>query len=509
MMFLLDGLHEDMNRILKKPAVEKIESKGRDDDLISAESWRRYLLRNDSELVDMCFGQLKSHVTCTGCGYESVTFDAYSSLSLPIPMKTTVEYDILLYPLPLGTRPLKITLKAPKNCTISEFYTLLSANSTFRKSVENRKHSELGKRKNGNDSSYLLVDSDNLDTEKTENMEVDNHDSDNGVRISSSCSDIETLGNITIETDTDESAVVVNNSPVSKSPSVESYFFHMCTLSTTYENTRVQKTYDDKDIVRDNYSLIVAYEMPHEVPTNNYHYNRYSYTHGVKSTEKSYSYFDLLVGIKKKSQTTSYMNPMYSATHRDHGFNAYGNPIRITYEKGATSREEVNRIIFNAVKLAYDVPDAYSPSRLPYTIHLTTTFANMSKAVVDLNDNKANEPFDISSYDCLICCWNREALPTNGSDSDTSGDDATEQDGVSISAVDIDIPSINILKVKDWLEFGVDSSSARAVVGKKSSAIDIMQCFNKFIEREQMPPEETWYCTSWYGLSSSYCFQKA
>ena len=47
MLYLLDGLHEDMNRVQKKPFVEKIESRGRPDDLISREAWRRFLLRND------------------------------------------------------------------------------------------------------------------------------------------------------------------------------------------------------------------------------------------------------------------------------------------------------------------------------------------------------------------------------------------------------------------------------------------------------------------------------
>ena len=30
-----------------------------------------------SEIVDRCFGLLRSHVTCTNCGYQSVTFDPY------------------------------------------------------------------------------------------------------------------------------------------------------------------------------------------------------------------------------------------------------------------------------------------------------------------------------------------------------------------------------------------------------------------------------------------------
>lgn len=98
--FLLDGLHEDLNRVKKKQSVATIESNGRPDALIASESWRRFLLRNDSEIVDNCFGQYRSHLTCTSCGYESVTFDPYNVLTLPIPVKQkkTISLTVHLYP---------------------------------------------------------------------------------------------------------------------------------------------------------------------------------------------------------------------------------------------------------------------------------------------------------------------------------------------------------------------------------------------------------------------------
>ena len=101
MSFLLDGLHEDLNRCKRKPFVAKIESKQRPDELIASEAWRRYLLRNDSEIVDRAFGLLRSHVTCTNCGTESVTFDAFSSLSLPIPVSTAKPLQLYVHLLPV------------------------------------------------------------------------------------------------------------------------------------------------------------------------------------------------------------------------------------------------------------------------------------------------------------------------------------------------------------------------------------------------------------------------
>jgi ubiquitin C-terminal hydrolase len=37
--FVLDGLHEDLNRVKVKPIVEGSESDGRPDEIVSKESW--------------------------------------------------------------------------------------------------------------------------------------------------------------------------------------------------------------------------------------------------------------------------------------------------------------------------------------------------------------------------------------------------------------------------------------------------------------------------------------
>ncbi|XP_013778163.2 ubiquitin carboxyl-terminal hydrolase 2-like [Limulus polyphemus] len=50
----------------------------------SMEAWKRYLRYDDSKVVDMFVGQLRSSLKCTVCGYNSVTFDPFWDLSLPI-----------------------------------------------------------------------------------------------------------------------------------------------------------------------------------------------------------------------------------------------------------------------------------------------------------------------------------------------------------------------------------------------------------------------------------------
>ena len=83
--FLMDGLHEDLNRVKKKPYVEELEGFGMKDEKAAIESWRKHLLRHDSVVVDHCQGMHRSHLTCPQCGRESIKFDVYSSISLPIP----------------------------------------------------------------------------------------------------------------------------------------------------------------------------------------------------------------------------------------------------------------------------------------------------------------------------------------------------------------------------------------------------------------------------------------
>lgn len=50
--FLLDGLHEDLNRVKKKPYIEAKDADGRPDDEFAEECWNYHKARNDSIIVD-------------------------------------------------------------------------------------------------------------------------------------------------------------------------------------------------------------------------------------------------------------------------------------------------------------------------------------------------------------------------------------------------------------------------------------------------------------------------
>lgn len=66
--FLVDGIHEDLNRIKKKPYVESVDSNERPDDVVSRQGWLAYIKRNQSIISDNMVGQYKSKVVCPDCG---------------------------------------------------------------------------------------------------------------------------------------------------------------------------------------------------------------------------------------------------------------------------------------------------------------------------------------------------------------------------------------------------------------------------------------------------------
>lgn len=99
MAFLLDGLHEDLNRITKKPYIElKTDVDQRPDQIVANESWENYKKRNDSIIVDTFHGLLKSTLVCPDCNLVSVTFDPFCYLSLPLPVKREKQIDVIFVP---------------------------------------------------------------------------------------------------------------------------------------------------------------------------------------------------------------------------------------------------------------------------------------------------------------------------------------------------------------------------------------------------------------------------
>lgn len=93
--YLLDGLHEDLNRVKVKPYTESKDYDGRPDEVVARENWEIFLKRNQSVIVDMMYGQYKSRLQCPKCDKISITFDPFLMCPLPIPQNETKTFEVL------------------------------------------------------------------------------------------------------------------------------------------------------------------------------------------------------------------------------------------------------------------------------------------------------------------------------------------------------------------------------------------------------------------------------
>ncbi|XP_073978115.1 ubiquitin specific protease 2 isoform X1 [Rhodnius prolixus] len=85
--YLLEGLHDDINRVQIKPKNLPEIDDHLSDSVKSSESWKQYLRCDNSRIVDLFVGQLKSTLQCTTCGHSSTTFEVFWDLSLPLPSR--------------------------------------------------------------------------------------------------------------------------------------------------------------------------------------------------------------------------------------------------------------------------------------------------------------------------------------------------------------------------------------------------------------------------------------
>lgn len=82
---LLDKIHEDLNRVRHRAAIEEENYSGLSEADSADRAWTAYVRLNDSVIVDLFQGQLQTTIECGTCGYRSFKFSAFMFLSLPLP----------------------------------------------------------------------------------------------------------------------------------------------------------------------------------------------------------------------------------------------------------------------------------------------------------------------------------------------------------------------------------------------------------------------------------------
>ncbi|KAF2448699.1 UCH-domain-containing protein [Karstenula rhodostoma CBS 690.94] len=122
--FLVDGLHEDLNRIKKKPYTEYPES---DDNTVNDPEAIKALgnkfrdihhSRNDSVAMDLFNGFYKNTMVCPDCNRVSITFDPYSLVTLQLPIEQTWQHTIKY--VPLYGKMWEVEVDIDKNATIKQ-----------------------------------------------------------------------------------------------------------------------------------------------------------------------------------------------------------------------------------------------------------------------------------------------------------------------------------------------------------------------------------------------------
>ena len=119
--FLIDGLHEDLNKVINKPYINN----NNDDDFKkedkSLEELYNFKRRNQSLLVELFYGQFNSLIKCPNqdCLYDNTKFEPFVNISLPVTNKS-VSFNILCYFIfyDISITPIQIFLEFRNDCTI-------------------------------------------------------------------------------------------------------------------------------------------------------------------------------------------------------------------------------------------------------------------------------------------------------------------------------------------------------------------------------------------------------
>lgn len=84
LLFLMDGLHEDLNKADNRKRYKEEENDHLDDQTAADLAWSKHKLLNESIIVALFQGQFKSTVQCLTCHRKSRTFETFMYLSLPL-----------------------------------------------------------------------------------------------------------------------------------------------------------------------------------------------------------------------------------------------------------------------------------------------------------------------------------------------------------------------------------------------------------------------------------------
>ncbi|XP_048576293.1 ubiquitin carboxyl-terminal hydrolase 31 isoform X2 [Nematostella vectensis] len=126
LLWLLDIVHEDLNRATKRKYKANKDNLGRSDECIATEALNNHLRCNDSFVLDLFQAQYRSALSCPKCKQKSTTFDPFLCLSLPIPQRSLRPLLVTIVFVGASRAPLRIGVSVPISGSISDLCAAIS-----------------------------------------------------------------------------------------------------------------------------------------------------------------------------------------------------------------------------------------------------------------------------------------------------------------------------------------------------------------------------------------------
>jgi ubiquitin C-terminal hydrolase len=82
--YLIKGLHDELNEVNEKKYINMTVDPNDDDEVASNKLWDLYHKRENSKIVGIFYGQIKTSSQCPKCPYAERRFEVFSQLILPV-----------------------------------------------------------------------------------------------------------------------------------------------------------------------------------------------------------------------------------------------------------------------------------------------------------------------------------------------------------------------------------------------------------------------------------------
>lgn len=128
--YFLDAVHEDLNRVVRKPYETVKDYNGQPINEYAREFFDAHLKRNDSFIVSAFHGQYYSYIQCPDCAFESVACDPFEMISLNVPSNEMKNYEGYVAFLTYEQKIYNVYTKCNESLHLSQLYKHIEENAS-------------------------------------------------------------------------------------------------------------------------------------------------------------------------------------------------------------------------------------------------------------------------------------------------------------------------------------------------------------------------------------------